>query len=177
MPGPRKPFLDRTGVMFALYFGIALVVFLASLATIYAGRMETLLHMTVVPRWMLGHWLNEGYFHYFGLMVRSPSPDVVIYRTADGGYMVSSFILEKLFVMTFGRYSWRLLAIHNQIISMFLAAVLGLLTYRLSRRIGLEARLAFAAGAAVVIVIFTFPANLALYWFLTSQAYFLLFAA
>src|SRR5204863_4035784 len=74
------------------------------------------------------------------------------------------------------RYSWRLAAWHNEVVSLLLSTLLGLLAYRVVRRLGLEARLAFAAGASVVIVVFTFPDNLGLYWEMSSQSFALLFA-
>jgi len=90
--------------------------------------------------------------------------------------MVSAFILEKIFVAVFGHYSWRLVAIHNELAVLLLSALSALLAYRVVRRFGLERIPAFAAGASVLCVIFTFPANLMLYWEMSPQAYFLLFA-
>lgn len=169
--------LDRTGPLLAIFLFVGLVVFLGALLTVHADRDLTGDTGAARMHVVLSHWLSEGYFHYFGLEVRSPMDQpAVIYRSSTGGPMTSAFVLEKLYVTVFGRYSWRLVAIHNQIVSLVLSALLGLLAYRLTRRFGLDARRGLAAGAMVVSVVFTFPDNLALYRLMSGQAYALLFA-
>jgi len=170
------PPLDRRGPLLAIFFLVGLIVFAAAFLTVHTHRELQRDSGAARTHLVLSHWLNEGYFHYFGLLVRSPADQpAAIYRSSSGGYMVSGFVLQKLYTALFGSYSWRLIAIHNQIVSLVLAALLGLLAYRLTRRIGLDARRAFAAGASVVIVVFTFPDNLAVYWEMSAQAYALLF--
>lgn len=176
---PPAPVHDRTGPLLALFFAVGFLAFLAAFATVHARPPEMLLSNYVAGRShaRLNYWLTDGYFHYGGMFREPSAPDkVVIYRTSTGAYMLTTFILEKVYSTFSGHYSWRLVALHNQLISLCLSALLGLLAFRITRRIGLESRLAFAAGASVVIVVFTFPDNLALYWEMTSQAYFLLFA-
>lgn len=179
-PPPQPvPLLDRTGILFALFLGVGLIVFFAAYRTVHARPAEMLSANPGAMRsnWRLNHWLQDGYFHYCGLFRERSEPDkIVIYRTSTGAYMVSAFILQKIHVAVTGRYSWRLVALHNEIISLLLSALLGLLAFRVTRRLGIESRLAVAAGASVVIVVFTFPDNLGLYWEMSSQAYFLLFA-
>jgi hypothetical protein len=168
---------DRWGPPLAIFLLAGLVVFGAAFLTVHTNRELTRNPGAARTHLVLSHWLHEGYFHYFGLAVRSPlDRPAMIYRTSSGGPMLSAFVLQKLHVMVFGHYSWRLIAIHNQGVVLILSALLGLLAYRLTRRIGLDARRACVAGAAVVGVVFTFPDNLALYWEMSGQAYALLFA-
>jgi hypothetical protein len=182
-PPPPKPqpvpLLDRSGPLFALLLGVGLVVFVAAFLTVHTRPPEMLASHSGSKRAhaRITHWLNDGYFHYRGMFREESPPDkIVIYRTSSGTYMVSAFILEKIFFSVTGRYSWRLAALHNEVISLLLSALLGMLAFRIARRLGLDSRLAFAVGASVVIVVFTFPDNLSLYWEMSSQAYFLLFA-
>jgi hypothetical protein len=178
-PQDRAPLLDRTAPLLALFLAVGLIVFVFAFLTVHARKPDVLLTNSGAIRtnWVLSHWLHDGYFHYFGMTARSkPGEKVVIYRTSTGGYMLSTFIAEKVYGAFTGRYSWRLVAWHNEVIALLLSALLGLLAYRVTRRIGLDAGMAFAAGACVVMVVFTFPDNLALYWEMSSQAYALLFA-
>lgn len=171
------PFFERTSTLFAAFLLLAGAVLVVTMLTVNHRQPQELLTRANSSRshTVLSHWLNEGYFHYVGLINRTPDTKS-IYLHSTGGYMVSGFIVEKLYSMVFGHYSYRLLALHNQIISAILSALAGLLSYRLARRFDLEPLLAFTAGAAVVAVIFTFPDNLDLYWEMSPQAYAQLFA-
>ena len=184
----REHIFERTLPLLALFLMTGLVVLIVAFRTVYsdtpAGAQQAVagartlssnpasIRSTVV----ISHWMHEGYFHYCGLMVRSPADKVEIYRSASGGYMVSAFILQKIYVAVNGHYSWKLVAIHNELVALLFSALAGLLAYRVARRLGLEPVLAFTAGASVLSVILTFPANLMLYWEMSAQAYWLLFA-
>ena len=169
--------LDSTAAVFAAFLLLGAIALGTAWFTVHARQPQELMAQSDMRRTqvILSHWLDEGYFHYVGLINHTPNK-AAIYRNTTGAYMVSSFIGQKIFVMMYGRYSNRLLAFHNQVLAMILSALAGLLSYRLARRFGLEPRLALAAGGAVVIVLFTFPESLQLYWTVTAQAYALLFA-
>lgn len=171
------PFADRTAPLFAAFFLVAAVVFAITMVSVHARDPEELSKggVSVRSQIVLSNWIRDGYFHYYG-MINRDAVQKSIYRNSTGGYMVSGFIVEKLYSMVFGHYSYRLLALHNQVISMVISALGGLLSYRLVRRLGIGARLGFAAGASVVAILFTFPDNLDLYWEMSAQAYGLLFA-
>ncbi len=180
-PPQRRPLLDRTAFLFVIFLAVGLVVFTASFLTVHV-RPSSLL--TENPGSIRAHdrimiWVTRGYFHYFGLVAEpapAPANEIVIYRTSTGAHLVSTFILEKIWYTIFGRYSWRLSAVHNELVALLLSALLGLLAYRLTRRAGLDPPLAIAAGSSIVIVVFTFPDNLSLYWEMSSQATMLVFA-
>ena len=175
---PAPP-LDRTGPLLALFLGIGFIAFIAAFSTVHARSPEALPANYVAERShsRLTYWITDGYFYYCGMLREKSTPDkIVIYRTSTGAYMLSAFILEKVYVTFTGHYSWRLVALHNQLVSLVLSSLLGMLAFRITKRMGLDSRLAFAAGASVVMVVFTFPDNLSLYWEMTSQPYFLLFA-
>jgi hypothetical protein len=174
----RKALLDRTAPLLGLFLSVGLAVFLAALLTVYSGRLTVLANNSGARRTnhVITHWLNEGFFHYRGLMVTSPPGQPLTIYSHSGTRLITGFLLEKIYVAAFGHYSWRLIALHNLLVSLLLSALLGLLAFRLVRRIGLDPLLAFAAGASVVIVIFTFPENLELYYEISGQAWWLLFA-
>ena len=178
-PAPTTPVWrsERTAVLFGAFLLVAAAALLMAMLTVHRRQPQELTTRANSQRahTVLTHWLDEGYFHYAGMLNRTPDK-TSIYLSSTGAYMVSGFITEKIYSTLFGHYSYRLLALHNQMISMIICALAGLLSYRLARRFGLEARLAFIAGAAVVVVLFTFPDNLDLYWEMSAQAYGLLFA-
>lgn len=178
LPPPRRtPFFDQTAPMLLVFLGVGLVVLVAAYLSVHTrasllptngGASRTNVRIT--------HWMNEGFFHYAGLLVHDRGGQLMIYTSSTGAEMVSSFLVQKIYRALFGRYSWTIGALHNQIVSLILSALLGLLAYRLTRRMGVDPRLAFAAGGSVVIVVFTFPDNLDLYWEVSAQAWALLFA-
>lgn len=120
-------------------------------------------------------WRTRGYFASCGLLVRSDATPPQIYRSSTGGLLLSSFVLEKLWIAATGRYSWRLIAWHNQLVLVLTASLLALLAYRLARRLGVEPVHAIALGIGVQIVHFTFPSNLGVYWELGGRSFAMLF--
>ncbi len=173
----RAPLLDRTIPLLALFLLVGSLVMAVAFLTVHNRLPSELLARpgaqrahTVVTRWM-----TDGYFHYAGLLIHHPTENR-IYTSWGGAYMVPLFVIESVYRSVSGHYSWRLAALHNQIVSLLASALSGLLAYRISRCIGLDARLALASGSAVVILVFTFPSNLALYWEISSQLYWMVFA-
>ncbi len=119
---------------------------------------------------ILGRWLHHGFFASYGLVW--PTPDgKIIYRSFTGGFMISSFLVEKVWMAMTGRYGWRLLAFHNEVVALLIASLLALFTYRLSRRLGAEPLHAFVLGVSVQMVWFTFPDNLAGFWRMSEHEY------
>lgn len=168
---------ERTAVLFGAFLLVAAAALIVAMLTVHRRQPQELTSRANSQRahTVLSHWLDEGYFHYAGMINRTTGTSS-IYLNSTGAYMVSGFIVEKVYSTMTGHYSYRLLAVHNQLVSMLISAMAGLLSYRLARRFSLEPRLAFTAGAAVVVVVFTFPDNLDLYWEMSAQAYALLFA-
>jgi hypothetical protein len=167
---PAPLFLERTLPLFLAFLLVGTLMLIAAYLTVHDRRPEELLASPGANRahMVVSRWMTDGYFHYAGMLVHHPT-ETKIYRSWSGSYMVSLFVIESLYHAARGHYSWRLAALHNQIASLLLAALTGLLSFRISRRIGLDARLAFASGSAVVILLFTFPSNLAFYWEISSQ--------
>jgi hypothetical protein len=169
----------RSLPILALYLALSLCLLVFAFATVHARPADELTRKSNAQRshTELTRWIDEGYWHFAGLLVLSPAdrpPEV--YRSSTGGYLLAGFIVEKTFHAFTGRYSWRLLALLNELTAAVTAALVGLLGFRLGRRLGLPAVLAFLCGAAVQGVHFTFPDNLWLYWEMTAQAMWLLFA-
>ena len=110
---PRTALLDRTAPLLALFLSVGLAVFFAALLTVYSGRLTVLANHSGagVTNIVITHWLNEGFFHYFGLMVTSPPGQPLTIYAHSGTRLVTGFLLEKIYVAAFGHYSWRLIAL------------------------------------------------------------------
>ncbi|HJQ40512.1 MAG TPA: hypothetical protein VKB93_25480 [Thermoanaerobaculia bacterium] len=165
----------RTLPLLALFLGTGLLVYAYAALTVHR-RPETQLRANVGTHRVsleMRHWLDDGYFASYGLLVPTTDPHVV-YRWSSGVYKVSGFLAEKLWIGITGRYSWQLLAMHNAAIALLISALLALLACRLATRIGVEPLHAIALAIATQMVQFTFPESLSLYWEMISQAFWLL---
>jgi hypothetical protein len=173
----RRPLHDRSLPLLAAFLLIAAIALAAAWISVFKRPPEGLASQGGAKRAnvVVMRWIDDGYWHYAGLMVRHPTK-LEVYRSSTGAYMLSLLFTERIAIATMGHYSWQLAALHNEIVSMLLAALAALLAFRLTRRMGLPPRLAFVAGAAVTLIVFTFPDNLALYWEMSAQAYFAIFA-
>ena len=111
------------------------------------------------------HWIDHGYFASHGLLWPE---EKTIYR-GSGGRMLSSFVLEKLWMAMTGRFGWQLLAIHNTAVALLISALLALLSYRIALRFGAAPVASLVLAVAAQTVWLTFPDNLGLFWDLTPQ--------
>ncbi len=164
-------------VLFALFLAIGLIAFGYVWMTVLHRSVETLSSADLPNRahTILSRWLNHGFFASYGLIW--PTPDEkIIYRSFTGGFMVSGFLAEKVWIAMTGKYSWRLLALHNEILALLISTLLALLAYRLARRFDAEPLHAFVLGVAVQTVWFTFPDNVAGFWRVSEHEYSLLFS-
>lgn len=168
---------ERTLPLFAAFLMVGTAFLVAAMLSVHNRDPQELLTRPNSKRShvVIMNWLEQGYFHSVGMVNHSPER-MEIYDSSTGVFRVSGFVLEKVYSTIFGHYSYRLLALHNQIVSLIISALAGLLSYRLARRFALPPLLGFAAGASVVAVVFTFPDNLDLFWEMSAQAYALLFA-
>jgi hypothetical protein len=171
----RAPLLERTIPLLALFIMVGAVMMTVAFLSVHRRQPAELAEHSTRTHTMVTRWMAEGYFHYAGLLLDHPT-NKTIYVSWGGAYLVPLFVIESLHHAVRGHYSWKLAALYSQMVSLLVAALTGLLAYRISRRIGLDAWPALASGAAVVMLIFTFPGNLALYWNLSFQATWLLFA-
>jgi len=159
-----------------LLFGALLLGF--ALATVHHRSAEELATVSTAKReqFTTTWWLQHGYFRSAGLLVFPGPHDVPqVYQSATGGYLVSGFVLEKLYAAITGHPSWRLLKLHNQLVSLLSSVLLALLAFRLARRFGMRPLHAFAVAAAFQAVYFTFPDNLLIYWEMTARGWWLPF--
>src|SRR5688572_2529887 len=88
------PFFERTSALFLSFLLIAVAVLAVTMLTVNQRNPEELATRSTSARshLVLSHWLNEGYFHYAGLLNQTPGT-TSIYRSSTGGYMVSGFIV------------------------------------------------------------------------------------
>ncbi len=118
----------------------------------------------------LSQWRAHGYFRSYGLLM--PTGDAhALYRSSTGAYRITGYVV---WLATGGsRYAQ---ALHNQLVSLLTSVLLALLAYRLALRLSIPRRHALALALGAQMVQFTFPDNLALFWDMTAQAYWLPFA-
>jgi hypothetical protein len=117
---------------------------------------------------ILMRWFDHGYFASHGLLW--PVADgSTIYRSATGAHMISAFLVEKIWIGITGRYGWKLLTLHNELLVLLTAALLALLCYRMARRFGAAPVHAFVAGVAAQSVWLTFPDVLSVFWHASAQ--------
>lgn len=182
---PRLPHTlrvpTRTLPLLAILLGTGALVLAFTLATVQGHDAETLANWSQSKRthFSVSWWLDHGYFRSFGVLVRPASepPGHRYYVSSTGAHLISGFLLEKAYSAVTGHPSWRLLAWHNQVCTLIVAALLGLLAFRLAQRAGLRPLHALVLALSVEIVHFTFPDNLALYFEMNGRPFFLLFAA
>jgi hypothetical protein len=163
--------------LFAFFLAAGLLAFAYMSRTIYshAGERLSADGGAIATRSVIEHWMTRGYFASHGMLSPVPGQNIV-YRWSSGAYFVSAFLAEKIWIAVTGKYSWRLVALHNVVLALVTSALLGVLAFRLARRLGAELLHALALGVAAQMVHFTFPDNLALYWEVQSQTWWLLFA-
>jgi len=162
-------------LLLALFLGSGLLVYAYAACTVHARPVAQLMANGGTRRVSIEmrHWLDDGYFASYGLLV--PTADRhVVYRWSSGAYKLSGFLAEKIGIALTGRYSWTLLALHNEFVALLISALLALLAYRLALRVGVGPRYAIALAIGAQMVQFTFPESLSLYWEMTSQAFWLL---
>jgi len=157
----------RGATLYAFFVITGLIALSYSWVTVQ-HRLVPELSEATGPRWShnaITHWIDHGYFASHGLLW----PDgKTIYR-GSAGRMLSSFLVEKVWIAMTGRYGWRVLAMHNEAVVLLFSALLALLAYRVARRFEAVPVAAFVLAVGAQMVWLTFPDNLALFWDLTPQ--------
>jgi len=163
--------------LFALFLATGLLAFAYMQRTIYsrAGEQLSAEPGAIATRAIIDRWSTHGFFASYGMLAPVPG-EKIVYRWSSGAYFWSSFVLEKIWMAITGKYSWRLIALHNVMIALITSALFAVLAFRVLRRIGAEPLHALALAIGAQMVQFTFPDNLALYWENQSQVWWLAFA-
>src|SRR4051812_30830881 len=81
-----------------LVLGAAMLTF--AYVTVHGRPTDELLRSSTAQRshTALTRWIDDGYWHFAGLLVLSPRDrPLEVYRSSTGGYMVSGFVAEKVF--------------------------------------------------------------------------------
>jgi len=165
----------RSLKLLALFFAIGLIAFGYAWMTVHRRSLAALSGADdpIRTRAIITHWTNHGFFASYGMLW--PTPDEkFIYRSGTGAFMVSGFLVEKVWMAMTGHYGWRLLALHNEVVLLLIASLLALLAFRLARRLGADPIHAFILAVAAQMVWFTFPESLSGYWLLSEQTWCLL---
>jgi hypothetical protein len=170
----------RTLPLLAILLGAGAIVLTFTLLTVQGLDPNDLAThpVAVRTRFSVTYWLDHGYFRSYGLLVRPsiPGPGFHYYKSSTGGHLVTGFLAEKIYRGITGKFSWRLLAVHNQIWTLMVAVAIGLLGFRLAQQLGSRPLHALMMALCIEVVHFTFPDNLALYLEMNGRPYFLFFA-
>jgi hypothetical protein len=175
----RLTFPTRALPVFFVLLAIGAVILVFASRTVHRWSPEELFADTMAQRshFQTTYWLEHGYFKSGGLLVStSAAQPVFFYRSSTGGVYLSGFLVQKVYSIFTDRYSWRLMALHNQIFLLITSALLGLLGFQLARLLGAIPLHAMALAISLEAVHFTFPDNLMTYWEMSSRIPWLLFA-
>lgn len=178
-PAPTLRIPTSSRSIFAILFAAGALVLAFTFMTVHRLDPAELATQSGAVRthFSINYWLDHGYFRSFGLLVRPSGPTTFnYYVSSTGGHLVSGFLVEKIYSSITGHPSWRLLAIHNQVMTLLVASMLGLLGFRLARRFGIRPLHALVLALSLEVVHFTFPDNLLLYFEMNGRPYFLFFA-
>ncbi len=175
----RPAIWTRTLPVFAILVAAGALMLLFASRTVHRWSPEEFLTngMALRSHAQTSYWLEHGYLDSAGLLVAtSATKPAYFYRSSTGGVYVSGFIAEKIYSLFTGHYSWRLMALHNQLFMLLTSAVLALLGYLLARRMGATPLHAMTLAVSLEAVHFTFPDNLTIYWEMSARIPWLLFA-
>jgi hypothetical protein len=115
----------------------------------------------------LSQWQQHGYFASYGLLRPSTDPHT-LYRSSSGAHRLTAYVVWQ--VTGGSPYAQ---AAHNQLVSLAASVLLALVAYRLALRLEVSPLQARALGIGAGMVLLTFPDNLALFWDMSAQAYWL----
>jgi len=146
--------------------GVCVLAYLALTVHRRAERDFAASPGAVRTRIELTQWDAHGYFASYGLLRPTDDPSV-LYRSSTGAYRITAYLVAL------AGFDAHAQAVHNQVVSLLTSVLLALLALRLALRLGVEPLHAVALALAAQLVFFTFPENLALYWDMTAQAYWL----
>ncbi len=165
----RRP---RSLTLLALFFAIGLCALAYMWATVhqrkdadFEGRPASRLIRTEMLQWK-----QHGYFASYGLLVPTSDPHR-LYRSWPGDFMLPSYVLVLV-----GGFDWRALGLYQLLVSLLAASLLALLAYRLAIRAGVKPLHAFVLAVGLEMVQFTFPGNVTIFWGMTAQMMWLVFA-
>jgi hypothetical protein len=180
-PEPSRPLPvpTRTFPLLLIFLAAGLLPLIFAFRTVHGRDLSELMSNPNSSRThgAISHWIERGYWNSRGLICwpAADGKSFTIYRSSTGGLLISGFITEKIYASITGHYSYRLLGLHNQLLTLLTASLIGLLGFRLAVRIGVAPLQALALAISVEIVHFTFPDTLALYWEMSGRECWLLF--
>jgi hypothetical protein len=159
----------RTLPLLGAFLAAGFVVLLYTLSTVN-GRTEK--ELQAHPRSArtnvgISYWDQHGYFSSAGLPVRKmrpPSREHYLYRSSTGAFLVTGFLVQKVYGWFNDGYAWRAVAAHHQVVSLLMSALLAVVAFRIASRFGVKPFHAFTLAVVTQVVFFTFPENLELYW-------------
>jgi len=173
------PIPVRTLPLMLAFLAVGSVTFIFTLSTVNNHSAAALQMNAGAARqhFAIRYWIEHGYFRSAGLGVRGTTDKPYLYSSSTGGSLISGFVVAKLYSAVTGRDSWRLLALHNQLVLLVASSLIGLLAFRLAMRAGTPPLHAFVLATSAQIAHFTFPDNLDLVWEITGRVWWLSFAA
>ena len=132
-------------------------------------RKETELKQRIDSRWSktLQNWIEHGYLKHGGMAFQYPvyqKPDQRVYSSNSMLYMQLGHLMQRFHVANGGEFSYTLMAIHNQIVILLPACLLGFLAMRLILKTGIPFKQAVLLGLSAQTVYQTFPFSLNFIW-------------
>lgn len=176
--GGEKNILSGSIWTFCLLIVISSVLGIVLFATIH-NRSESDLIKHTPERYnlLIKFWQQRGYFTHGGLWVWSAeagpgywNPPVgdesvkLVYRSYTMGHLVFANAIERLYMSITDSFSNTLMKYHNQFFTFLSSALLGLLAFRIGKRLGMFAETAMLSAISCLLIYQTFPINLFYYW-------------
>jgi hypothetical protein len=163
-----------------IFAGAGLIMLICAALTVHDRTGDEVATNSGAARTHLtfAHWRAHGYLQSGGVAVRrAPDDSLYFHRSSAGGRLISGYLVARGTYALTGREGWRVVALHNQAVTLLAAILLGLLGFRLATLSGVPPFHALLLGLSLQGVWFTFPDNLARYWEVSGREWFLVFAA
>jgi hypothetical protein len=177
LPRWPLPVPTRTLPLLTIFLAAGAIVLTCAALTVHRRSAEELAAHATRTHVAIDHWLEHGYLRSGGIAVRGSGEERFFHRSSAGGRLMSGYLVQKVYAAVAGGNDWRVVALHNQVVSLLAAVLLGLLGFRVARRCGAVPLHSLVLGLSLQAVYFTFPDNLARYWEISGREWWLVFAA
>lgn len=132
------------------------------------------------PRWRkaIEFWIEHGFLAHGGLNFSEPpelNPNARVYSSRPPAMLLFAYLMESAHHWLTGKYSERLMTLHNVGVTWLSSVLLGFLGVRLARRLVGPTLIALLLGMGCQVMYQTFPYNLAVYWEINHMAFGTLF--
>ena len=155
------------GAIFLIYLAAGTIVMVFLFYTVHSRSIDKIQAVNQRFHRVVQTWIEHGYLKHGGLaftQAGEADPGQRVWRSSSMGFLQGAHLLERLHYLVRGRYSYRLMTLHNQGVVLLTAAVVALLAMHLATLLGLSRDRAFLLGLGCQCVYQTFPQNLYYFW-------------